>query len=85
MFRSSITRLTIRRNFSATTRFTMPAEVKQSDITSKTDPSVARQWDSEASSEEKFKDFYAIADGLKAGLLSTYRQGTGVRFLAIIF
>nr|POF20928.1 protein bli-3 [Quercus suber] len=55
----------------------MPSDIKQSDIDSKTDPSVARQLDNDASAEEKFKDFYAIADKLKIGLLSTYRQGTG--------
>nr|POE88037.1 protein bli-3 [Quercus suber] len=76
MFRTT-TRLFIRRNLSTSVRFTMPSDIKQSDIDNKTDPSVARQLDNEASQEEKFTDLYAIADKLKIGLLSTYRQGTG--------
>jgi general stress protein 26 len=55
----------------------MPSEVKQQDITEKNDPSVMRQWD-EADFSTKFEEFYKIVDGLKIGLLGTYRPGVGV-------
>lgn len=56
----------------------MPSDVKQSDITEKNDPSVARQWDNNVDFETKFQEFYKIVDGLKIGLLGTYRPGIGV-------
>jgi hypothetical protein len=55
----------------------MPSDLKQSDITEKNDPSVMRQW-SEADFSTKFEEFYKIVDGLKIGLLGTYRPGVGV-------
>ncbi|THY68139.1 blue light-inducible protein-like protein Bli-3 [Aureobasidium pullulans] len=55
----------------------MPSDVKQSDITEKNDPSVARQWDNNVDFETKFQEFYKIVDGLKIGLLGTYRPGIG--------
>jgi general stress protein 26 len=55
----------------------MPSDVKQQDITEKNDPSVMRQWD-EADFSTKFEEFYKIVDGLKIGLLGTYRPGVGV-------
>jgi hypothetical protein len=57
----------------------MPSDLKQSDITEKNDPSVMRQW-SEADFSTKFEEFYKIVDGLKIGLLGTYRPGVGVSF-----
>ncbi|KAI5196349.1 blue light-inducible protein-like protein Bli-3 [Aureobasidium subglaciale] len=54
----------------------MPSDVKQQDITEKNDPSVMRQWD-EADFSTKFEEFYKIVDGLKIGLLGTYRPGVG--------
>lgn len=66
------------RSFTTTTPFNMPENLKQSEVDAQTDPSVAKQYDNESSAEEKFKDLYAIADGIKIGMLSTYRQGTGV-------
>jgi hypothetical protein len=56
----------------------MPENLKQSEVNARTDPSVAKQFDNESSSEEKFKDFYTIADANKFGMFSTYRQGVGV-------
>lgn len=56
----------------------MPSDIKQEDISQKNDPSVQRQWD-EADFSTKFEDFYKIVDGLKIGLLGTYRPGIGVR------
>ena len=57
----------------------MPSDVKPQDITEKNDPSVMRQWD-EPDFSTKFEEFYKIVDGLKIGLLGTYRPGVGVRF-----
>ncbi|CAD0106785.1 unnamed protein product [Aureobasidium uvarum] len=54
----------------------MPSDVKPQDITEKNDPSVMRQWD-EADFSTKFEEFYKIVDGLKIGLLGTYRPGVG--------
>jgi general stress protein 26 len=55
----------------------MPNELKQSEVDSKTDPSVAKQWDTTATPETKFTDFYSIVDKLGVGLLGTLRNGTG--------
>ena len=60
-----------------TRTYTMPQELKQSEIDSKTDPSVAKQYDSSASMDEQFNDLYSIVDGLKTCMLNTYREGTG--------
>jgi hypothetical protein len=58
----------------------MPEQLKQSEVNSQTDPSVSKQLDTEASLETKTKDLYAIVDGLKIGILGTYRPGVGVSF-----
>lgn len=55
----------------------MPEPLTQQDVKSKTDPSVAKQWDDEVPLDLKFKDMYAIADKIKVGLLITQRQGLG--------
>ncbi|TKA55098.1 hypothetical protein B0A49_08533 [Cryomyces minteri] len=55
----------------------MPEQLTQEEISSQTDPSVAKQWDNEAPMSTQFGDFYSIADGIKVCLLSTYRNGTG--------
>ena len=56
----------------------MPEQLKQSEVNSKTDPSVSKQLDTESSLETKTKDLYEIVDGLKIGILGTYRPGVGV-------
>lgn len=56
----------------------MPEPLKPEEVNSKTDPSVAKQYDTESSLETKTKDLYAIVDGLKIGILGTYRPGVGV-------
>jgi hypothetical protein len=55
----------------------MPSDLKQQDINEHNDPSVMRQWD-EADFSTKFEEFYKIVDGLKIGLLGTYRPNIGV-------
>lgn len=57
----------------------MPAELKQSDIENKVDPSVARQLDNDVPLEKKLEDFYGICDGLKICMLGTARPNIGVR------
>ncbi|KAI4844409.1 blue light-inducible protein-like protein Bli-3 [Aureobasidium sp. EXF-8845] len=54
----------------------MPSDLKQQDINEHNDPSVMRQWD-EADFSTKFEEFYKIVDGLKIGLLGTYRPNIG--------
>lgn len=67
------------RSFITTLRYNMPEALKPEEVNSKTDPSVAKQYDESASLEQKTKDLYAICDGLKIGILGTYRPGVGVR------
>ncbi|KAM0717473.1 hypothetical protein Q7P37_007325 [Cladosporium fusiforme] len=55
----------------------MPEPLKPEEVNSQTDPSVSKQLDTEASLETKTKDLYAIVDGLKIGMLGTYRPGIG--------
>jgi hypothetical protein len=55
----------------------MPSDLKQQDINEHNDPSVMRQWD-EPDFSTKFEEFYKIVDGLKIGLLGTYRPNIGV-------
>ncbi|GAB7366794.1 hypothetical protein MBLNU230_g0746t1 [Neophaeotheca triangularis] len=55
----------------------MPEQITTQEINSKTDPTVAKQWDSEATAETKFADYYAIADKLQICLLGTLRTGIG--------
>lgn len=44
------------------------------------DPTVAKQWDDQTPTEQKFEDMYAIADKLKICMMGTARPGLGVRF-----
>ena len=55
----------------------MPEKLTQQEVDSKTDPTVAKQWDNDVSSAKKFEDFYAIVDKLGIGLLGTLREGKG--------
>ena len=55
----------------------MPESLKPEEVNSKTDPSVAKQWDNDVDLDTKTKDFYGIADKLKICLLGTLREGTG--------
>lgn len=54
----------------------MPEKV--SSIDASRDPSVAKQYDSESSTEIKFKDFYELVDNRKIAMMGTYRNGVGV-------
>ncbi|CAF9928022.1 MAG: hypothetical protein HETSPECPRED_006731 [Heterodermia speciosa] len=55
----------------------MPQPLKAEDIDSKTDPTVARQWDAETPKKEQIDDFYKIVGSLNTCLLCTNRPGVG--------
>lgn len=55
----------------------MPEPLKKSEVNSKTDPSVAKQWDDQTPKSEQVQDFYKFVDSMKIGLLGTYRNGVG--------
>lgn len=55
----------------------MPEALTASEVNSKTDPSVSKQYDSETPMDKQVQDLYSIVDGLKIGLLGTYRPGVG--------
>ena len=55
----------------------MPESLTQSEVSSKTDPSVAKQYDTETPKAEQISEFYKTVDGLKTGLLTTLRPSIG--------
>ena len=67
----------VARGFKTSIAFKMPEKVN--DLDASRDPSVAKQYDNESSTETKFQDFYKIADDRKICMMGTYRNGVGVR------
>jgi len=57
----------------------MPEQLTKQEVEKGQDPSVSKQWDDSTPTEQKFEDFYKIADGLKVGMMGTLRNGIGVR------
>ena len=55
----------------------MPQPLTKDMVDSKTDPSVATQWDRETPKDQQIEDFYKTVDGMKIGLLTTIRDGIG--------
>ena len=55
----------------------MPETLKASEVDSKTDPTVAKQYDSETPKKDQISDFYGIVDKMKTCLLTTERSGVG--------
>lgn len=55
----------------------MPEPLKASEVNSKTDPSVTKQYDTETPKEKQISDFYAFVDSQKICLMSTERPGLG--------
>lgn len=55
----------------------MPEALKPEEVNSKTDPSVAKQYDYNTPKEQQWKDLYQIIDGAKVTMLNTHRQGVG--------
>ena len=56
----------------------MPENLKKEEVQKGQDPTVAKQWDEETSTEDKYKDFGALDDDTKMCMMGTFRQGTGV-------
>jgi abnormal spindle-like microcephaly-associated protein len=56
----------------------MPDQLKTSEVNSKTDPSVAKQYDDETPKDQQIKQFFEMVDGKKICMLSTYRNGVGM-------
>lgn len=65
------------RSFSNTRKFNMPETLHASEVNSRTDPSVAKQYDNETPKDQQVKEFFEIADGQKICMLNTYRKGVG--------
>lgn len=55
----------------------MPDQLKSSEVNSKTDPSVAKQYDNATDKVKQIQDFFSLADDKKIGILNTYRNGVG--------
>lgn len=56
----------------------MPEALTKSEVDRGQDPSVTKQWDDQASLQEKYKDFEAIADKVGVCIMGTFRPGIGV-------
>ncbi|MCJ1473733.1 hypothetical protein MMC13_002384 [Lambiella insularis] len=56
----------------------MPEPLQKSEIDSKTDPTVAKQFDTDTPKSEQIDDFYKTVDKLKVGLLTTIRPDVGL-------
>ena len=67
----------IYRSLTTTPPIKMPEPLKAEHIDSKTDPTVANQWDSETPKPQQIEEFYKTVDGMKIGLLTTIRDGIG--------
>ncbi|EUC49691.1 hypothetical protein COCMIDRAFT_83880 [Bipolaris oryzae ATCC 44560] len=55
----------------------MPEQLKASEVNSKTDPSVAKQYDEETPKDQQIKEFFQLVDGKKICMLNTFRDGVG--------
>ncbi|KIW49480.1 hypothetical protein PV05_11154 [Exophiala xenobiotica] len=55
----------------------MPEKLRAEEVNSKTDPSVAKQYDNATPKDEQFKELYELIDGKKISMFSTYRNGVG--------
>ena len=55
----------------------MPESLKPGEVNSQTDPSVAKQYDTETSKVKQVEEFYKLVDGKKVSMLNTYRNGVG--------
>jgi len=69
------------RYISTTSIFRMPDQLKASEVNSKTDPSVSKQYDNETPKDQQIEEFYKMVDSKKICMLNTYRDGVGMTFL----
>lgn len=77
-FQSPATKHNLARSFSCSTHYNMPEALKKSELARGQDPSVAKQWDDKTGFDQKFQDFYDIADKQKICMMGTARKGVGV-------
>lgn len=70
------------RSFTIASTLKMPEQLKTSEVEKGQDPTVAKQWDDETSTEKKFEDFADIADGFRVTMMGTLRDGIGVRLVS---
>lgn len=56
----------------------MPEQLKASEVNSKTDPSVSKQYDRTTPMHEQFNEFYTDVAGIKSCLLTTQRPNYGL-------
>ncbi|OAP65206.1 hypothetical protein AYL99_01178 [Fonsecaea erecta] len=55
----------------------MPEALDPKEVNSRTDPSVAKQYDRGTPKADQWKELYELIDGKKISMLNTYRQGVG--------
>ncbi|KAF2732783.1 hypothetical protein EJ04DRAFT_440346 [Polyplosphaeria fusca] len=55
----------------------MPEPLTQGEISSQTDPSVSKQYDTSTPKDQQIKEFFSTVDSQKICMLNTYRNGTG--------
>ncbi|OQV02634.1 hypothetical protein CLAIMM_07791 [Cladophialophora immunda] len=55
----------------------MPEALDPKEVSSETDPSVAKQYDRQTPKADQWKELYELIDGIKMSMLNTYRQGVG--------
>lgn len=55
----------------------MPESLSAKEVNSKTDPSVAKQYDNSTPKDVQWKELYELIDGKKISMLNTYREGVG--------
>lgn len=55
----------------------MPQALNANEVSSKTDPSVSKQYDNDTPKDQQVQDFYKTVDSLKTSLLTTIRPGIG--------
>ena len=76
--KSTFSTAKLTRSFSVVAALKMPEKLTKEEALNR-DPTVAKQYDNETSTEQKWKDLYAIADKLGICLMGTARPGLGVR------
>jgi abnormal spindle-like microcephaly-associated protein len=55
----------------------MPENLTHGEVNSKTDPSVAKQYDEETPKDQQIEEFFKLVDGNKVSMFNTYRNGVG--------
>jgi abnormal spindle-like microcephaly-associated protein len=55
----------------------MPENLTHAEVNSKTDPSVAKQYDDETPKDQQIEELFKLIDGNKVSMFNTYRNGVG--------